>query len=198
MTDLSAEALIEVPFHDVDVMDVAWHGHYVKYFELARCALLRRLDYDYPQMRDSGYAWPVVECYLKYVRPARYGQQLRARATLREWENRLRFDYEIRDAVSGERLRSLHEHNARVQAIALSHATGDAVAVSGAADGTVAVFSTANGELLQTLRGHTAAIRSVEFSMDGHYIVTASADRSVRLGAIRDGPFRFAAPTRDA
>ena len=22
----------EVPFHDVDVMEVAWHGHYVKYF----------------------------------------------------------------------------------------------------------------------------------------------------------------------
>ena len=61
MPDLSAEALIEVPFHDVDVMDVAWHGHYVKYLELARCALLRQIDYDYPQMRDSGYAWPVVE-----------------------------------------------------------------------------------------------------------------------------------------
>lgn len=95
-------------------------------------------------------------------------------------------------AVSGERLRSLHEHNARVQAIALSHATGDAVAVSGAADGTVAVFSTANGELLQTLRGHTAAIRSVEFSMDGHYIVTASADRSVRIFSRQDGSLVFA------
>lgn len=104
MPELAAEALIDVPFHDVDVMEVAWHGHYVKYFELARCALLRRLDYDYPQMRDSGYAWPVVECYLKYVRPARYGQHLLARAVLREWENRLRFDYEIRDAASGERL----------------------------------------------------------------------------------------------
>lgn len=104
MPDLSAEALIEVPFHDVDVMDVAWHGHYVKYMELARCALLRQIDYDYPQMRDSGYAWPVVECYLKYVRPARYGQQLQVRAILREYENRLRFDYEIRDAESGERL----------------------------------------------------------------------------------------------
>lgn len=104
MPDLAAEAVIEVPFHDVDVMDVAWHGHYVKYFELARCSLLRRLDYDYPQMRESGYAWPVVECYLKYVRPARYGQRLLARAVLHEWENRLRFDYEIRDAASGERL----------------------------------------------------------------------------------------------
>ncbi len=104
MPDLAAETLIEVPFHDVDVMEVAWHGHYVKYFELARCVLLRQLDYDYPQMRDSGFAWPVVECYVKYVRPARYGQQLKARAVLREWENRLRFDYEIRDAASGERL----------------------------------------------------------------------------------------------
>ena len=104
MPELSAEILIDVPFHDIDVMDVAWHGHYVKYFEVARCNLLRQIDYDYPQMRDSGYAWPIVECYMKYVRPARYGQQLKTCAVLREWENRLRFNYEIRDAASGERL----------------------------------------------------------------------------------------------
>jgi acyl-CoA thioester hydrolase len=61
MTKLSAEVMQEVPFHDVDVMEVVWHGYYVKYFELARCALLRRIDYDYPQMRASGYAWPVAE-----------------------------------------------------------------------------------------------------------------------------------------
>lgn len=104
MPDLAAETLIEVPFHDVDVMEVAWHGHYVKYFELARCVLLRKIDYDYRQMRNSGFAWPVVECYLKYVRPARYGQRLRVHTVLREYENRLRFEYEIRDAASGERL----------------------------------------------------------------------------------------------
>ncbi|EXI65569.1 MAG: acyl-CoA thioesterase YbgC [Candidatus Accumulibacter adjunctus] len=108
MPELAAEVTIEVPFHDIDLMDVAWHGHYVKYFELARCALLRTIDYDYPQMRDSGYAWPVVECYLKYVRPARYNQRLSIRAILREYENRLRFDYEIRDAASGERLTRGH------------------------------------------------------------------------------------------
>jgi acyl-CoA thioester hydrolase len=104
MPELAADVTIEVPFHDIDVMDVAWHGHYVKYFELARCAALRKIGYDYPQMRDSGYAWPVVECYLKYVHPARYSQRLTARAVLREYENRLRFDYEIRDAASGKRL----------------------------------------------------------------------------------------------
>lgn len=104
MTKLTAEVAVEVPFHDVDVMEVVWHGHYVKYFELARCALLRKIDYDYPQMKASGYAWPVVECYLKYVRAARYGQRLTVRARLAEYENRLKMEYEIRDPATGERL----------------------------------------------------------------------------------------------
>lgn len=85
-------------------MDVVWHGHYVKYFEIARCALLRLFNYDYPQMRASGYAWPIVECQLKYVRPARFGQWVRVRATLMEHENRLRIAYEVRDRESDERL----------------------------------------------------------------------------------------------
>jgi len=104
MHRISAEVAVEVPFHDVDVMEIVWHGHYVKYFEIARCALLRRLDYDVPQMRESGYLWPVVDCHLKYVRPARYGQKIIVRARLMEYENRLKIGYEIRDALSGERL----------------------------------------------------------------------------------------------
>jgi acyl-CoA thioester hydrolase len=104
MTKLAVEVDVDVPFHDVDAMEVVWHGHYVKYFEFARTALLRRIDYDYPQMRESGYLWPVVECNLKYVRPARYGQHLLVSAQLNEYENRLRITYEIRCAQSGERL----------------------------------------------------------------------------------------------
>jgi acyl-CoA thioester hydrolase len=104
MFELSASVDIEVPFHDIDVMEVAWHGHYLKYFEQARCALLRRFDYDYPQMQASGYLWPIVECRIKYVRPARYGQQLRVEAQLLEYENRLKIGYLICDAQSGERI----------------------------------------------------------------------------------------------
>lgn len=104
MTKLVASVEVEVPFHDVDALNVAWHGHYVKYFELARCALLRRFDYDYPQMQASGYLWPIVECYLKYVRPSAYGQTLRVEATLLEYENRIKIAYLIRDAMSGEKL----------------------------------------------------------------------------------------------
>lgn len=101
-TEFTVEVALSPAFHDVDVMEIVWHGHYVKYFEIARCALLQSFDYDYPQMRASGYAWPIVDLRSKYVRPARYGQPLVVRASLVEWENRLRIDYQVRDAETGE------------------------------------------------------------------------------------------------
>ena len=104
MYELSASAELEVPFHDVDAMEVAWHGHYLKYFELARCVLLRRFDYDYPQMQVSGYLWPIVDCRCKYIRPAHYGQRLRVEAQLVEYENRMKMLYRITDAKTGEKL----------------------------------------------------------------------------------------------
>jgi len=102
--NLSAEVEIEIPFFDVDPMAVAWHGHYVKYFEVARCAMLRKIDYDYPKMHESGYLFPVVELYLKYVNAARYGQVVVVAAEILEYENRLKIGYRIRDKASGQRL----------------------------------------------------------------------------------------------
>ena len=95
-------------FHDLDPMGVVWHGHYLKYLELARCALLQTFDYDYPQMRDSGYLWPIVDLRTKYLRSARFGQRLRVRAELTEWEVRMRIDYLISDADSGEAITRAH------------------------------------------------------------------------------------------
>ncbi|WP_263262131.1 acyl-CoA thioesterase [Pseudomonas sp. RIT-PI-S] len=101
---IQAQAEVLVPFFDVDSMDVVWHGHYVKYFEVARCALLDKLGHNYTQMRDSGYAWPVIDLQVRYMRPAVFGQRLSVRADLIEWENRLKLHYLISDAASGERL----------------------------------------------------------------------------------------------
>jgi len=103
-TELSHEIELQPAFHDIDPMEVVWHGHYLKYIELARCALLQRYDYDYPQMRDSGYAWPIVDIRLKYVRPAVYGRTLKIRAEIVEWENRLKIDYLVSEAGSGTKL----------------------------------------------------------------------------------------------
>ena len=103
-----AEIEVSPAFHDLDPMDVVWHGHYFKYLELARCALLQTFDYDYPQMRESGYVWPIVDLRCKYVRSARYGQRLRVRAELTEWEMRMRIDYVIRDADTDDVVTRAH------------------------------------------------------------------------------------------
>jgi len=99
-----AEAIIEVPFHDVDMMGVAWHGHYAKYMEVARCALLDKIDYNYLQMEDSGYAWPVIDMRIRYAHPLRFQQKVRVKATVVEWENRLKINYQVEDVESGKRL----------------------------------------------------------------------------------------------
>ena len=100
---ISAEIEVTIPFHDVDMMAVAWHGHYFRYIELARCALLDLIDYNYPQMEASGYLWPVIDVRMKYIAPLRFGQTVRVRATLVEYQHRLKIDYLLYDPQSGKR-----------------------------------------------------------------------------------------------
>lgn len=101
---LQTEIELVVPFFDVDMMEVVWHGHYVKYFEEARCALLDKLGHNYRQMRDAGYAWPIIDLQVRYIRGAQFGQRIRVRADLVEWENRLKINYLITDVATGERM----------------------------------------------------------------------------------------------
>lgn len=101
---LTHETQIEIPFHDVDMMRIAWHGHYVKYFEVARCELLDKMDYGYIKMMESGYAWPVVDLTIRYVKPARFGQVVTVLSGVMEYENRLKINYVISDAETGMKL----------------------------------------------------------------------------------------------
>lgn len=113
---ISAEVEIEVPFHDVDLMGVVWHGHYLKYFEIARCALLNKFDYNYMQMLASGYVWPVIDSHVRYIGAIRFEQKVIVKATLKEWENRLKIDYLITDVLTGKRLTKGHSIQVAVDA----------------------------------------------------------------------------------
>lgn len=101
---LRTEIEVEVPFHDVDIAGVAWHGHYAKYLENARWALMHRIGYGLDQMVESGYGWPVIELELRYLRFSRFRDRLRVSASMVEWENRLVLHYLIVDAANGERV----------------------------------------------------------------------------------------------
>ncbi len=120
-----AEVDMEVQFFDLDPMEIVWHGNYVKYLEVARCALLDKIGYNYPQMKASGYAWPVIDMHLRYVAPATFGQKIRLRADIVEWENCLKIDYLITDAASGKRL-----NRATTTMVAVNIATNEMCYVS--------------------------------------------------------------------
>jgi acyl-CoA thioester hydrolase len=99
-----AETEIKVQFYDLDPMEVVWHGRYVEYLEVVRGILLDSIAYNYPDMKESGYAWPVIDMHLRYSESAHFGQRLKLRAEIVEWENRLKINYLITDAASGRRL----------------------------------------------------------------------------------------------
>lgn len=102
----SVSATVEtvVAFHDVDVAAIVWHGHYLKYLENARWALLERIDFGLNAMRASGYAWPIVELHVKYVKAARFGDRLAIRASIAEWQNRLAINYLVTHSATNERV----------------------------------------------------------------------------------------------
>lgn len=116
---VAAEIEVQVAFHDVDLAQVVWHGHYLKYLENARWALMDQLGYGLPAMLGSGFGWPVVDLQVKYLRMSRYADRLRLRAALVDWESRLTIVYLVTDATSGERVA-----RAQTRQVAVDTATG--------------------------------------------------------------------------
>src|SRR5262249_50234075 len=117
---IRAEIVVQAQFYELDPMQVVWHGNYARYLELARCALMEKIGYSYPEMASSGYVWPIVDMRIKYVRPIRFAQQIRLCADLVEYENRIRIDYRIIDVATGQLL-----SKAQTTQLAVSVGTGE-------------------------------------------------------------------------
>ena len=101
---LSSQFEMEVPFFDVDSYRIVWHGHYAKYFEIARCHLLEDINYSYQTMQGSGYAFPVIDLQVRYKKALKFGQKISVIATLNAWQNKLVIDYLIKDVDTGKTL----------------------------------------------------------------------------------------------
>lgn len=92
---ISATVDIETQFYDLDPMEVVWHGNYARFFEQARCVLLDKIGYNYKQMEETGYVWPVIDLHIRYVHSLGFPQKVQVKATLVEYENRLKITYII-------------------------------------------------------------------------------------------------------
>ncbi|MBC8017704.1 MAG: acyl-CoA thioesterase [Verrucomicrobia bacterium] len=77
------ETKIAVRFNEIDAYRVAWHGHYVAWMEIGRNALAGRFELDAFQLVAAGYLGPVVALELRFLRPARFNDELTIQTTLR-------------------------------------------------------------------------------------------------------------------
>ena len=103
-SSISEQISCQVAFHDVDLAQVVWHGHYLRYLENARWSLMRRLDFDLATMMASGFLWPIVDLRVKYVRTACFEDRLLVRASLVEWQQRMVVNYLVTDERDGGRV----------------------------------------------------------------------------------------------
>ena len=86
---------LQVPFHDVDAMNIVWHGHYLRYLELARTELMRSRNLDVQQIVAAGFRQVVIETHCRHVSPLHYGDRFRVHAWFHDVQNRLNIRFEI-------------------------------------------------------------------------------------------------------
>lgn len=87
---------LRVRYAETDQMGYVYYGNYAMYYEVARVEALRGLGLRYKTLEESGIMMPVLEIKSKYLRPARYDDQLTIKLTIREMPTkRMIFHYEI-------------------------------------------------------------------------------------------------------
>jgi len=88
---------IRVRYKDTDTMSVVYYGNYLTYFEVARVEYLRQRDLPMSEV-DKRIHMPVVEAFVKYLKPAKLDDLLEvsSRVSLRKRAS-FTFSYEIRN-----------------------------------------------------------------------------------------------------
>ncbi|MBU3844987.1 MAG: acyl-CoA thioesterase [Candidatus Anaerobiospirillum pullicola] len=87
-----------IPFHDNDMAGIVWHGNYFKYFEFARDQLLARLDLSIVTLAHEHHVGlPVIKSFCRYRKMLTFQEPIKIYAAISDYENYLRFDFEIKD-----------------------------------------------------------------------------------------------------
>ncbi len=94
-----------ISFNEVDMMGVVWHGHYFRFFEMAREAFARAHGIDVDALIEATLGAPIVKASLKFKAPARYGDALVIEAKHRiQREPKFVIDYRVVHKSSGRLL----------------------------------------------------------------------------------------------
>jgi acyl-CoA thioester hydrolase len=88
---------VRVRYKDTDTMSVVYYGNYLTYFEVGRVEYLREAGWPMSAVNERVHL-PVVEAFVRYVKPARLDDLLLVRSWVSERKRAsFRFAYEIRN-----------------------------------------------------------------------------------------------------
>ncbi len=88
---------IRVRYKDTDTMSVVYYGNYLTYFEVGRVEYLRERHLPMSEVNKRIHM-PVVEAFVKYVKPARLDDLLEVSSRVSERKRAsFTFSYEIRN-----------------------------------------------------------------------------------------------------
>jgi acyl-CoA thioester hydrolase len=104
----SHETRFRVRYAETDKMGVVYYANYLVWMEVGRSEYCRAAGIRYRDMEvDDGILLAVVEAHCRYLRPARYDQEIAVRTRVAAASRRaIEFQYEISDAESGRGLAS--------------------------------------------------------------------------------------------
>ncbi len=90
------ETEVRVRFNEVDSWGMAWHGHFIGWFEAGRMALLSKFRLLPTEFTQMGYIAPVVDLKCQFKEPALMDEELLVRTTvLKPTKAALTFQFEI-------------------------------------------------------------------------------------------------------
>ena len=93
---LTTRTEVKVRFNEVDSLGIAWHGHYVRYFEDGREAFGAEHGLGYLDVYANGLVTPIVQLTCDYKRPLAYGDSILIETTyVDNPAARIHFDYKI-------------------------------------------------------------------------------------------------------
>jgi len=91
------EVVLKVPFHDLDPLQMVWHGNYLKYFDIARSALFVQGGVDlFDYFKTTNCLFPLTKTSTKYIASLRYLDEFKSIATVVEAQYKIVIDFEIR------------------------------------------------------------------------------------------------------
>ena len=103
------ESRIRVRYSETDQMGIAYHANHLVWFEVGRSEFCRAAGVPYTRMEESGFSLVVAEVGCRYLRPARYDQEVVVRTRLKDLHRRsVRFEYELAEENGGEVLARGH------------------------------------------------------------------------------------------